>query len=62
MWQQLAHGWSRRQPHKRIRFLRWQALRVAGPLRQIAQNVEAGPIPLAAAHAAEGPAAAQRHC
>jgi hypothetical protein len=41
-------------PTKRIRFLRWQTLRVAGPLRQIAQNVEAGPIPLAAAHAAEG--------
>lgn len=41
-------------PTKRIRFLRWQTLRVGGPLREIAQNVEAGPIPLAAAHAAEG--------
>ncbi len=34
--------------------MRWQTLRVGGPLREIAQNVEAGPIPLAAAHAAEG--------
>ena len=38
---------------KLLRFLRWRTLRVAGPLRQIAQNKEAGPIPLAAAHAAE---------
>jgi len=35
-------------------FLRWRTLRVAGPLRQIAQDTETGPIPLAAAHAAEG--------
>jgi len=41
-------------PTKRLRFLRWQALRVAGPLREIAQNEEDGPIPLAAAWAAEG--------
>jgi len=34
--------------------LRWQTLRVSGPLREIAQNVAAGPIPLAAAHAADG--------
>ncbi len=34
--------------------MRWQALRVSGPLREIAQNVAAGPIPLAAAHAADG--------
>jgi hypothetical protein len=34
--------------------LRWQTLRVGGPLGEIAQNVEARPIPLAAAHAAEG--------
>jgi hypothetical protein len=48
---------------KRIRFLRWQALRVGGPLSEIAQNVEAGPIPLAAAHTADGlPKTAQRHC
>ncbi len=32
-------------------FLRWQALRFAGPLREIAAREEAGPIPLAAAHA-----------
>jgi hypothetical protein len=35
-------------------FLRWRTLRVAGPLRQIAQDTTTGPIPLAAAHAAEG--------
>lgn len=40
-------------PEKLMRFLRWRTLRVAGPLRQIAQNEEAGPVPLAAAHAAE---------
>jgi hypothetical protein len=38
-------------PTQRIRFLRWQMLRVAGPLREMAQHVETGPIPLAAAHA-----------
>ena len=41
-------------PEKLMNFLRWRTLRVAGPLRQIAQNEEAGPVPLAAAHAAEG--------
>ena len=35
-------------------FLRWRTLRIAGPLRQIAQDESTGPIPLAAAHAAEG--------
>lgn len=35
-------------------FLRWQALRVAGPLKLVAQDPATGPIPLAAAHAAEG--------
>jgi len=35
-------------------FLRWQALRFAGPLREIAAREEAGPIPLAAAHAVDG--------
>ena len=40
-------------PEKLLNFLRWRTLRVAGPLRQIAQNEEAGPVPLAAAHAAE---------
>ena len=38
---------------KLMNFLRWRTLRVSGPLRQIAQNEEVGPIPLAAAHAAE---------
>ena len=36
-----------------LQFLRWRTLRVAGPLRQIAQDQATGPIPLAAAHAAE---------
>ena len=40
-------------PEKLMHFLRWRTLRVGGPLRQIAQNKEAGPIPLSAAHAAE---------
>lgn len=37
-----------------LEFLRWRTLRIAGPLRQIAQDETTGPIPLAAAHAAEG--------
>jgi Family of unknown function (DUF6245) len=41
-------------PAKKIAFLRWQTLRVSGPLRDLAQNVGTGPIPLAAAHAADG--------
>ncbi len=41
-------------PAKLLRFLRWRTLRVEWPLREIAQNVEVGPVPLAAAHAAEG--------
>lgn len=41
-------------PTRLLGFLRWRTLRVAGPLREIAQNEDVGPIPLAAAHAAEG--------
>jgi hypothetical protein len=41
-------------PAKLFGFLRWRTLWVEGPLREIAQNVEVGPVPLAAAHAAEG--------
>ncbi len=52
--QQLSTAGAADDPAKRIAFLRWQALRVSGPLREIAQNVAAGPIPLAAAHAADG--------
>ncbi len=52
--QQLKTAGAADNPARRIDFLRWQTLRVAGSLREIAQNVEAGPIPLAAAHAAEG--------
>jgi hypothetical protein len=36
-----------------LQFLQWRTLRIAGPLRQIAQDPSTGPIPLAAAHAAE---------
>jgi hypothetical protein len=52
--QQLRTAGADDDPTKRIEFLRWQTLRVSVPLREIAQNVEAGPIPLAAAWAAEG--------
>jgi len=52
--QQLSTAGAADDPGKRIAFLRWQTLRVSGPLREIAQNVVAGPIPLAAAHAADG--------
>ena len=52
--QQLITAGVADSPTKRLHFLRWQTLRVAGPLREIAQNVEAGPIPFAAAYAAEG--------
>ncbi len=52
--QQLSTAGAADDPAKRIAFLRWQTLRVSGPLREIAQNVTAGPIPLAAAHAADG--------
>jgi hypothetical protein len=41
-------------PAKLAEFLRWQALRAGGPLREIAQDQTTGPIPLAAAHAADG--------
>jgi Family of unknown function (DUF6245) len=42
------------EPIQRLRFLRWRALRVAGPLRDTAQDPTTGPVALAAAHAAEG--------
>lgn len=41
-------------PAKLLGFLRWRTLRIAGPLRDIAQDEATGPVPLAAAHAAEG--------
>jgi len=52
--QQISTAGGADDPAKRIAFLRWQTLRVRGPLREIAQNVGAGPVPLAAAHAADG--------
>ena len=51
--QALKTAGAKDTPEKLMNFLRWRTLRVAGPLRQIAQNEEAGPVPLAAAHAAE---------
>ncbi len=39
---------------KLLEFLRWRTLRIEGPLKQIAQDTETGPIPVAAAHAAHG--------
>lgn len=47
-----AGAWD--EPGKRIGFIRWQVLRASTPLRIIAGNIEVGPIPVAAAHAAEG--------
>lgn len=52
--QQLVTASVEENPDKLMEFLRWQVLRATGPLRQIARRPEAGPIPLAAAHAAEG--------
>jgi len=37
----------------RLELIRWQVRRSATPLRQMAQNRQVGPIPLAAAHAAQ---------
>jgi hypothetical protein len=47
-----AGAWD--DPAVRVGFIRWQVLRAGTPLRLIAQNPETGPIPVAAAHAAEG--------
>jgi len=41
-------------PAKLLGFLRWRTLRIAGPLRESAQDATTGPVVLAAAHAAEG--------
>ena len=52
--EQLRSAGAVDDPGALMGFLRWQALRFAGPLREIAAREEAGPIPLAAAHAADG--------
>lgn len=52
--QQLVTAGVEEEPDKLMEFLRWQVLRATTPLREIAQRPEAGPIPLAAAHAAQG--------
>jgi len=52
--QALESAGATRSKEVLLGFLRWRTLRVAGPLRQIAQDAETGPIPLAAAHAADG--------
>ena len=51
--QALQTAGAKDTPTKLLGFLRWRTLRVNGPLRQMAQNHEAGPIPVAAAHAAD---------
>lgn len=38
---------------KLAEFLRWQVLRVGAPLREVAQDAQTGPIPVAAAHTAD---------
>ncbi|MER5625099.1 DUF6245 family protein [Streptosporangium sp. NPDC002544] len=52
--QQLVTAGVADDPDQLTGFLPWQALRVAGPLRLVAQDASTGPIPVAAAHAAEG--------
>jgi hypothetical protein len=52
--QALTSAGAEESTAKLLGFLRWRTLRIEGPLREIAQNVEAGPIPLAAAHASVG--------
>jgi hypothetical protein len=52
--QQLDSAGVEDDPAKLIGFIQWQVLRAATPLREIAQHVESGPIPVAAAHAADG--------
>jgi hypothetical protein len=51
--QQLQTAGAADDADKLTGFLRWQVLRVCGPLRLIAQDPSTGPIPLAAAHAAD---------
>ncbi|MBV9141546.1 MAG: hypothetical protein JO115_11610 [Pseudonocardiales bacterium] len=52
--EQLTSAGAFDDPAVRVGFIRWQVLRAGIPLRLIAQNPETGPIPVAAAHAAEG--------
>jgi len=52
--QALSSAGAADDPAKLLGFLRWRTLRIAGPLRDIAQDETTGPVPLAAAHAAEG--------
>lgn len=49
-----AVGATDSRPEALMGFLRWQALRLAAPLREIAAREQTGPIPLAAAHAVDG--------
>ena len=52
--QQLVTAGAGEDEVKRIGLIQWQVLRAATPLREIAQRQATGPIPLAAAHAADG--------
>src|SRR6266852_5569670 len=54
--QQFTTAGAAERPTKRLEFLRWQTLRVGGPLREIAQHVEAGPIPARRGARCRGPA------
>lgn len=49
-----AAGARDSDPEALMGFLRWQALRLATPLREIAAREQTGPIPLAAAHTVDG--------
>jgi hypothetical protein len=51
--QSLVSSGCEEDSRKLLQFLRWRVLRVAGPIREIAQRQEVGPLPLAGAHAAE---------
>ncbi|OLT26597.1 hypothetical protein BJF83_20760 [Nocardiopsis sp. CNR-923] len=50
---QVASAGADHDPVALVEFLRWQVLRAATPLREMAQDPATGPVPLAAAHAAE---------
>jgi len=52
--EQLLSAGAFDDPVARAGLLRWQVLRAGMPLRLIAQHPQTGPIPVAAAHAAEG--------
>ena len=52
--QALQSAGADESPAKLLNFLRWRTLRVGGSLREMVQDTQTGPLPLATAHAAEG--------